>query len=45
MNENNEAEKKDMSKANLWLAVVFGLIAFTVALMPFFYLTNAVVTK
>lgn len=43
MNENNDTEKKDMSKANLWVAVILGLIALTVALMPFFYLNNAVV--
>lgn len=45
MNENTEVEKKDMSKANIWFAVVLGAVAFLVALLPFFYLTNAVITK
>ncbi len=44
MNNNDESEQKDMSKRNIWFAVILGLIAFTVALMPFFYLTNAVVS-
>ncbi len=43
-NQVAQIEKKDMSKANIWFAVVLGLIAFSVALLPFFYLTNAVVT-
>ncbi|VAW70636.1 hypothetical protein MNBD_GAMMA09-3620 [hydrothermal vent metagenome] len=42
-NETNQLEKKDMSKANIWFAVVLGVIAFSVALIPFFYLNNAVV--
>jgi len=42
MNENNEIEKKDMTKANIMLAVVFGLIALSIATMPFFYIKNAV---
>lgn len=45
MNDVSEIEKKDMSKANLWSAIVLGVIAFSVALLPFFYLTNAVITK
>jgi len=44
MNENNELGKKDTTKANIIVAVVLGLIALTVALMPFFYLNKAVVT-
>lgn len=44
MNENNEIEKKDTSRANIIIAVVLGLIALTVSLMPFFYINNAVVT-
>lgn len=44
MNENNDIEKKDMRKANIIIAVVLGLIALTVATMPFFYLNNAVVS-
>jgi len=42
MNENIEIEKKDMSKINIWFAVVLGGIALTVGVMPFFYLNNAV---
>ncbi len=45
MNENTEAEQKDIAKKNILFAVVFGVIAFSVALMPFFYLTNAVINK
>lgn len=44
MNENNEIKKKDMTKANILVAVTLGLIALTVAIMPFFYLNNAVVS-
>ena len=44
MNENKDIEKKDMTKANITIAVVLGLIALTVATLPFFYLNNAVVT-
>ncbi|MDH5600388.1 MAG: hypothetical protein OEY78_03685 [Gammaproteobacteria bacterium] len=44
MNENNEIEKKDMTKANIWIAVALGIIALTVAITPFFYLNNAVIT-
>lgn len=40
--EHGETEKKDMSRANLVLAVVLGLIAFSVAMMPFFYLRDQV---
>jgi len=43
MNEQNEIQQKDVGKRNILLAVIFGIIAFSVALMPFFYLTNAVV--
>jgi len=42
MNENIEIEKKDMSKINIWFAVVLGVIALAVGVMPFFYLKNAV---
>jgi len=42
MNENIEIEKKDMSKINIWFAVVLGVIALVVGVMPFFYLKNAV---
>lgn len=40
--EHGKTEKKDMSKANLVLALVLGLIAFSVAMMPFFYLRDQV---
>ena len=42
MNETNEIEKKDMTKANILIAVVLGLIAISIATMPFFYIKNAV---
>jgi len=45
MNENTEDEQKDVAKKNIKFAVILGVIAFSVALMPFFYLTNAVVNK
>ncbi len=44
MNKEQHTEKKDMSKANIMLAVILGLIAFSVAVMPFFYLNKTVVT-
>jgi len=40
MNENNEIEEKNISKANIWFAVVLGLIALSVGIMPFFYMNN-----
>jgi len=43
MNESNDLEKKDMSKANIWIAVILGVIALIVAVMPFLYIKNAVV--
>ncbi len=43
MNESNELEKKDMSKANVWIAVILGLVALTVAVLPFLYIKNAVI--
>ena len=43
MNENDEVEKRDVTKANIWIAVALGAIALTVAITPFFYLNNAVV--
>ena len=45
MNENIDVEQKDVAKKNIIFAVVLGLIAFSVAIMPFFYLTNAVINK
>ena len=44
MNENTETqtEKKDMRKANIMIALILGLIAFSVAIMPFFYLRDQV---
>ena len=44
MNENNQVNKKEKSKLNIIIAVGLGLIALTVALMPFFYISKAVVT-
>ena len=41
MSENDKIEKKDTSKANILFAVVLGLIALSVGLMPFFYLSSA----
>ena len=43
MSENNEIEKRDATKANIWVAVALGVIALTVAITPFFYLNSAVI--
>ena len=43
MSENNEIEKRDATKANIWEAVALGAIALAVALTPFFYLNNVVI--
>ncbi len=43
MNQSNKLVDKNTRKKNVLFAIVLGAIAFTVALMPFFYLTNAVV--
>lgn len=38
MTENENIERKDNKAANLWTAVVLGIIALTIALIPFFNL-------
>jgi len=40
MNENNEVETKDNSRNNILFAIILGLIALAVGIMPFFYLNN-----
>jgi len=40
MNENNEIEIKSNNKNNILFAVILGLIALAVGIMPFFYLNN-----
>ena len=42
MNDINESELANKSKVNIRIAIIFGLIAFSVSLLPFFYLANAV---
>ena len=42
MNEINEVELTNKSKVNIRIAIIFGVIAFSVSLLPFFYLSNAV---
>lgn len=41
MNDETDIEKKDMSKSNILFAVILGLVALTVGIMPFFYLNSA----
>ena len=41
MNENNETEKKDMSSANIWIAITLGVFALLIAFTPFLYLKDA----
>ncbi len=41
MNDNNEIEQKDMSKANIWTAVILAVIAVILAVTPFLYLKDA----
>lgn len=39
-NTSNEMNKKEMAQSNLWTAVVLGVIALIVGIMPFFYLAD-----
>ncbi len=43
MNENESTDRKFPSQANIRLAIVLGLIAIMLAIMPFFYLREMVV--
>lgn len=42
MNENEELVKKDTKAANIWTAILLGVFALLGALMPFFYLKDAI---
>lgn len=42
MNAKIEVEKKDTRTANIVFAVVLGVIALSVSVLPFFYLKGAV---
>lgn len=36
----NETSKKELTQSNLWTAIVLGVIALIIAIMPFFYLKD-----
>ncbi|MCW8911277.1 MAG: hypothetical protein OQK76_11745 [Gammaproteobacteria bacterium] len=42
MTENENVEVKNNTAANLWTAIVLGVIALIVGIMPFFYLKDMV---
>jgi uncharacterized membrane protein HdeD (DUF308 family) len=39
-NTSKEMDKKELSQSNLWTAIVLGVIALIVGIMPFFYLAD-----
>ena len=38
--ESKEIDKKELTQSNLWTAVILGVIALIIAIMPFFYLKD-----
>ena len=39
--EQNDLEKRDPAKANMWTAIVLVVTAIAIAIMPFFYLSSS----
>ena len=44
MNEEHEVEKQDRSQAILWTALALGAFALLGAVLPFFYLKDALIS-